>query len=226
MNDQSYPVGDEVSPLHCVPPSHVILAGEFVSLRPIDVERDVNSLFEVSHGDAATERMWTYMNYGPFANEAGMQVWLEGCGRSTDPLFLAAHHHERDTAVGMVSFLNIVADMRCVEVGNIWYGPALQRSKVNTECVYLMLRYVFDDLSYRRVEWKCDALNQPSRNAALRLGFRFEGTFLQHMIIKGRNRDTAWYALLDHEWPRVKRNMETWLYQDDTASLRTLNDTP
>ncbi|MGH6959873.1 MAG: GNAT family N-acetyltransferase, partial [Dongiaceae bacterium] len=120
--------------------------------------------------------------------------------------------------------LNIVPVNRCVELGHIWYGPAAQRTRINTEAILLMLCESFDALGYRRVEWKCNALNEPSRRAALRLGFAFEGVFRQHMIIKGRNRDTAWYALVDGDWPTVKHNMERWLYGDEAGlSLRQLN---
>jgi len=126
--------------------------------------------------------------------------------------------------VGVVSFLNIVLTMRTVELGHIWYSPLVQRTSVNTEVIYLMLVEAFDALNYRRVEWKCDSLNARSRAAALRLGFSFEGIFQQHMIIKGRNRDTAWFALLDKDWPVVRHNMETWLAAEaGSVSLRQLN---
>ncbi len=115
----------------------------------------------------------------------------------------------------MVSSLNVGADMRRLELGHIWYGPDAQRTRVNTECVYLMLCETFERLNYRRAEWKCDSLNERSRAAACRLGFKFEGVFRQHMIVKGRNRDTAWYAMMDEEWPLIKRNMEVWLYDSD-----------
>jgi RimJ/RimL family protein N-acetyltransferase len=126
----------------------------------------------------------------------------------------------------MVSFLNIVPDAYRLELGHIWYSPEAQRTKVNTETVYLMLCETFDRLKYRRVEWKCDALNERSRAAAERLGFKSEGIFRQHMIVKGRNRDTAWFSMLDREWPSIKKNMELWLYdnQEQKLSLRELNN--
>ena len=123
----------------------------------------------------------------------------------------------------MVSFLNLAPDMRRLELGHIWYGPEAQKTKVNTEAVYLMLSEAFDRLRYRRVEWKCDSLNERSRSAADRLGFKFEGIFRCHLIVKGRNRDTAWYSLLDSEWSSVKKNLETWLYDSESVSLRNLN---
>ena len=127
----------------------------------------------------------------------------------------------------MVSFLNIVSDMRRLELGHLWYSPDSQRSNVNTEAIYLMLCEAFDRLKYRRVEWKCDSLNEKSRSAALRLGFKFEGTFRQHIIVKiRRNRDTAWYSMLDSEWTAIKKNMEMWLYQnpDRKLSLTAINN--
>ena len=144
---------------------------------------------------------------------------LKAAAESKDPLFFTVHHRESKLRVGMVSFLNIISDMRRLELGHIWYSFDAQRSNVNTEAVYLMLCEVFDRLKYRRVEWKCDSLNERSRSAALRLGFQFEGVFRQHMIVKGRNRDTAWYSMLDNEWAGVKQNMEMWLYQNPQQQL-------
>ena len=167
----------------------------------------------------------TYLPYGPFADSRTMQTWLQGCARSTDPLFFTVHELQRGRRVGMVSFLNFVSTMRTIELGHIWYQPGAQRSSVNTECIYLMLREAFEVQRSRRVEWKCNALNARSRDAALRLGFSFEGIFRQHLIVKGRNRDSAWFSMLDREWPKVRANMEAWLYgQGPRPSLRTLND--
>ncbi|MGZ8578512.1 MAG: GNAT family N-acetyltransferase [Actinomycetota bacterium] len=149
-------------------------------------------------------------------------AWLGTLEPSEDPLFLTVLDHGREP-VGVVSFLNVDIAMRRVELGHIWYVPAVQRTKVNTETVYLMLRRSFDELGNRRVEWKCDALNARSRAAAERLGFTFEGVFRQHMIVKGRNRDTAWFSMLDHEWPDVRAAMEGWLHAEPgTASLSEL----
>lgn len=194
-------------------PGRAALRGRFVSLAPVDVARDSRPLFDCSHGSEAKSRLWTYMPYGPFADEPAMRGWLGERAASEDPLFLTVIDNASGRGIGMASFLNVVPEMRRLELGHIWYGPAVQRSKVNTEAAYLMLSEAFDRLAYRRVEWKCDALNERSRRTALRLGFTFEGVFRQHMIVKGHNRDTAWYALLDHEWPAVKRAMERWLYE-------------
>ena len=166
------------------------------------------------------------MSYGPFDSTHSMQMRLEDGAISEDPLFFTVHYLESKQRIGMVSFLNIVSDMRRLELGHLWYSPDSQRSNVNTEAIYLMLCEAFDRLKYRRVEWKCDSLNEKSRSAALRLGFKFEGIFRQHIIVKGRNRDTAWYSMLDSEWAAIKKHMEMWLYQnpDQQLSLTALNN--
>lgn len=222
----SLPVGD------CIPsvsevrvPRRVDYEGEYIALSPLDSERDAPGLFACSHGTELVEQLWTYMAYGPFEDVGSMQAWLEGIERSEDPLFLSVRDKESDRPVGMVSFLNIVPDARRLELGNIWYGPEAQNTCANTEAAYLMLCEAFDCMGYRRVEWKCDALNERSRSAALRLGFTYEGLFRQHMIVKDRNRDTTWFAMLDTEWSRIKENMEEWLYHnpDKSWSLREKN---
>lgn len=222
----SLPIGDVAETIANVEmPRRKDYGGEFVTLSPVSPEADAEELFEGSHGSELCEQIWIYMGYGPFESVHALRAWLEEGALSNDPLFLTVHHRESGRRVGMVSFLNIASEMRRLELGHIWYSPETQRSNVNTEAVYLMLCEAFDTLKYRRVEWKCDSLNERSRLAALRLGFRFEGIFRQHMIIKGRNRDTAWFALLDSEWPAVKKNMRKWLYEnpDGRISLTELN---
>ena len=227
MAQLSLPVGNIVQPTaHVDAPRRTDHEGQFIRLSPVDPQIDVAELYECSHGSDIKEQLWTYMSYGPFDSTHSMQKWLAEGTRSNDPLFFTVHHLESKQRVGMVSFLNIVSDMRRLELGHIWYSPESQRSNVNTEAMYLMLCEAFDRLKYRRVEWKCDSLNERSRAAALRLGFKFEGIFRQHMIIKGRNRDTAWYSMLDSEWVAIKKNMEMWLYQNPERklSLTTLNN--
>lgn len=199
------------------------LAGRHVTLRPIQPEADVADLFARSHGDAEGRALWTWMPCGPFADADAMGAWLLECAASTDPLYRVVLD-AGDRPAGMASWLNIVPEHRRLELGHIWYAPAVQRTAINTETIYLMLCDSLDRLGYRRVEWKCDALNARSRKAALRLGFRFEGIFRQHMIVKHRNRDTAWFALVDDDWPAVKVNMERWLYGGEPGlSLTELN---
>lgn len=226
MTQSSLQVGNTVQPITSVDlPQRTDYVGKFITLSPVDPQADVAELYTCSHGSNIKEHIWTYMSYGPFDNTDSMQGWLEEGAESTDPLFFTVHHHASEQRVGMVSFLNIVSDMRRLELGHLWYSSDFQRSNVNTEAIYLMLCEAFDRLKYRRVEWKCDSLNERSRSAALRLGFKFEGIFRQHMIIKGRNRDTAWYSMLDSEWTAIKKNMEIWLYQnpDQQLSLTALN---
>ena len=226
MTQSSLQVGNIIESItHIELPQRTDYEGKFITLSPVNPQTDVPELYNCSHGSETKEQIWTYMSYGPFDNTRSMQKWLEEKAKSEDPRFFTVHHLESKQRVGMVSFLNIVSDMRRLELGHLWYSPDSQRSNVNTEAIYLMLCEAFDRLKYRRVEWKCDALNERSRAAALRLGFKFEGIFRQHMITKGRNRDTAWYAMLDSEWIAIKKNMEMWLYQnpDRKLSLTVLN---
>jgi len=221
---ESLPIGAPVEG----PPARVVggarLCGRFVELAVIDAERDCEDLFAAGHGSPERESLWTYMAYGPFTDEAAMRGWLEECAAATDAIFYSVRDRHSGRAVGMVSLAAIEAGHRRVEVANVWYGPDAQRGKTNTETIQLLIREAMSH-GYRRVEWKCDALNARSRKAALRLGFRFEGIFRQHMLIKGRNRDTAWFSMLSTEWPAVEAAMQRWLAWEDPnppplASLR------
>jgi RimJ/RimL family protein N-acetyltransferase len=172
------------------------------------------------------------MGDGPFGSQAEFESAFAKKASSTDPLFWAIADNATGVVIGQASYLRIEPAHRVIEVGNIIFTPALQRSSGATEAMYLMARYAFDDLGYRRYEWKCNALNEPSRRAALRLGFAFEGVFRQHMIVKGRNRDTAWFAMLDSEWSQRKANFERWLAPSNfdssgrqLCSLSSLNGT-
>jgi RimJ/RimL family protein N-acetyltransferase len=187
-------------------PARAALAGERVRLEPVDRARHGADLFTAAQGDP---RLWDYLPYGPFADEAALGEHLDRQAASEDPLFLAVLAGGR--AVGVVSYMRMEPQHGCIEIGHIWFGAPLQRTPAATETVYVLARHVFDDLGYRRLEWKCDAANARSRRAAERFGFTFEGVFRQHMIVKGRNRDTAWYALLDAEWPAVRAAFEAWL---------------
>ncbi|MCG9133879.1 GNAT family N-acetyltransferase, partial [Candidatus Poribacteria bacterium] len=169
MTQPSLPVGNIVqSTMPVGLPERTDYKGRFIKLSPVNPQDDVTDLYDCSHGSDIKEQIWTYMSYGPFDNTRSMQKWLEQGAKSEDPLFFTVHHLESKQRVGMVSFLNIVSDMRRLELGHIWYSLNSQRSNVNTEAIYLMLYEAFDRLKYRRVEWKCDALNERSRAAALR----------------------------------------------------------
>jgi RimJ/RimL family protein N-acetyltransferase len=151
------------------------------------------------------------MGDGPFAGRHSFDLALRQKAESVDPFYFAILDNASSAALGYASYLRIEPAHRVIEVGNIVYTPTLQRTVGATEAMYLLARHAFEDLGYRRYEWKCNALNQPSRRAALRLGFTFEGIFRQHMIIKGRNRDTSWYSMLDVEWPARRARFEEWL---------------
>ncbi|KAL7623052.1 hypothetical protein AAE478_006731 [Parahypoxylon ruwenzoriense] len=194
----------------------------------------------VTHADALypyisgpeNAHLWDYMHDGPYDDIAVFRASLKAKETSQDPVFYAilsnsraasASRTDTDTdadidtdnensrIIGMASYLRIDPGHRSIEVGNIMYSPQLQRTPAATEAMYLMARHAFEDLGYRRYEWKCNSLNAPSRRAALRLGFTFEGLFRKHLIVKGRNRDTAWYSIVDDEWPKVKQALESWL---------------
>ncbi len=192
------------------PPVPVTLEGRFVRIVPFDVARHGPDLFALSHG-AQKEALWAYMSAGPFADLYAFTLHYAEAATKADPLLLAIEETGSGRAVGHACYMRVEPKHRVVEVGNILFTPALQRRPGGTEAMYLMARHAFETLGFRRYEWKCNALNAGSRRAAERLGFSFEGVFRQHMIIKGRNRDTAWFALLDGEWPRAKAAFEAWL---------------
>jgi len=218
-HDKENSSGRPVTPGDADYPPRIEHEGQFVTLRPVDAARDVDALYEVSHGTADNEALWTHLPYGPFAAKSDLLAELERRETVEDIVFFTVVDAATEQPVGQFSYLRIKPATRTIKIGHIWYGPIAQRTKINTEAVYLTLKHAFEDLNYRRMEWKCDALNERSRAAALRLGFTFEGIFRQHMIVKGRNRDSAWFAMLDHEWPAVKANMERWLYDDGDGKL-------
>jgi RimJ/RimL family protein N-acetyltransferase len=188
-------------------PERVVLEGRQVKIVPLDAAAHAAALYAGSR-DA---ELWRYLFNGPYTDEAEFRGWLEGREKSEDPLFFTILDGAGGAAAGYCSLMRIEPAHRVIEVGNILYLPCLQRTVGATEAMYLLARYVFEELGYRRYEWKCDALNAPSRRAALRLGFTFEGIFRQHMMVKGKNRDTAWYSMLDTEWAERKRAFEEWL---------------
>jgi RimJ/RimL family protein N-acetyltransferase len=191
-------------------PQRVRLEGGVVSIVPLDPIAHAATLYDASRGEH-NNRLWRYLFEGPFAARAAFDSHLQQKASSQDPLAFAIVEKSSGEAVGYASYMRIEPAYRVIEVGSILYTPRLQRTRGATEAMYLMARHVFEDLGYRRYEWKCNALNAPSRSAALRLGFTFEGIFRQHMIIKGRNRDTAWFSMLDSEWPKRKAAFERWL---------------
>jgi RimJ/RimL family protein N-acetyltransferase len=191
------------------PPPREPIAGRFCRVEPLDAARHAGDLFAANALDAEN-RMWTYLAYGPFATAAEYYEWAAARQQSADPLFHAIVDQASGQAVGVASYLRIEPAAGSIEVGHIAFSPRLQRTPAATEAMYLMMRRAFE-LGYRRYEWKCDALNAPSRAAAQRLGLSFEGVFRQAIVYKRRNRDTAWYAAIDREWPALQAAFERWL---------------
>ena len=191
-------------------PPRTPMVGRHARLEPLDPDRHAAELHAANLTDTEN-RIWTYLAYGPFAALEDYRGWMKASALGEDPLFHAIVDLATGRAAGVASYLRIDPPVGVIEVGHINYSPLLQKTRAATEAMFLMMTRVFDELGYRRYEWKCDALNAPSRAAAERLGFAFEGVFRQATIYKGRNRDTAWYSITDREWPTVKRAYERWL---------------
>ncbi len=206
------PVGPIVDPLPTgARPDLRPLHGRWMRLDPVSVAHHGVSLFKSFDGKDPNGDIWTWLAYGPFADQASFLAWFKEREALRDPWFYAFVKRGTGEAVGMGSFMRADPGNGVIEIGHIWMSHALQRTRESTEAIFLMMRHAFDDLGVRRLEWKCDALNAPSRAAALRFGFKFEGVFEQHMIIKGRNRDTAWFAIIDKDWPAIRKGFEAWL---------------
>lgn len=195
----------------CTPPSCQTMQGRFCRLESLNPAAHTEQLYaaHVTHGQ---DHLWTYLPYGPYANFADYSAWVESVYELDDPVFYAIIDEKKGQAVGVASYLRISPAIGSIEVGHINFSPQLQKTPAATEAMFLMMKHAFDELGYRRYEWKCDALNQPSRKAAERLGFKYEGEFRQHTMYKGRNRDTAWFSILDSEWPALKAAFEAWLH--------------
>ena len=211
LNDLGQPVGPPLPDWQPRPrPPRTAMTGRFCRIEPLDPARHAMALFAANAEDKEG-RNWTYLPVGPFARVEEYRAWMERVCRGEDPLFHAIIDGASGEPVGLASYLRIEPAIGVIEVGHITYSPRLQRKPAATEAMYLMMRRVFDELGYRRYEWKCDSFNAPSRAAAERLGFRFEGIFRQATVYKGRSRDTAWFSIIDGEWPALKRSFERWL---------------
>jgi RimJ/RimL family protein N-acetyltransferase len=208
------PVGRDIDSRPAQRPDAVKLQGRYGAVERLEASKHDASLWNAVRGH---DELWTYMAYGPFADQAAFSGWLASRAALVDPYYYAIVEPS-GRAVGLVTLMSIRPDMRVVEVGNVLLGPSLQGTALATEAQYLLARYAFEVLGYRRYEWKCDALNAASRRAALRFGFSFEGIFRDHMIIKGRSRDTAWFAMLESEWPARKAAFERWLAPENFAA--------
>lgn len=202
-----------IPPLPFPRPEHVAIEGRYATLEPLSLERHFDTLLAAATAPGEAERFRYLFDVQPDA--AALKGWFEAKRTSTDPLFHAVIDRTTSRCEGRQALMRIVPEHGVIELGSIYWGPNIRRTRVATEALYLALAYAFDTLGYRRFEWKCDAQNEPSRNAALRFGFTYEGTFKQHMVVKGLNRDTAWFAILDSEWPRLKVAYEAWLAPDN-----------
>lgn len=211
INEFGQPIGAAVPDWNpCKLPPRTSMVGRFCRLEILDAASHCDDLYAAFSGDGA-RALWTYMPVGPFDSVAQFRSWLETVSRSADPLFHAIVDIASGKPMGLCAFMRIKPDVGVIEVGSISYSSSLQRTPQATEAMFLMMARVFDELGYRRYEWKCDSLNAPSRSAAQRLGFSFEGIFSQALVYKGRSRDTAWYAMLDSDWPALKNAYLAWL---------------
>ncbi len=205
------PVGDMLENWQSRPvPERKIMQGQYCRVEPLQPAIHAPELYQAFAEDREGVD-WTYMSYGPFLNFERFNQWLVDLCCKDDPLFLAIIDKQTSLAVGMASFLRMDTASGVIEAGHIHFSPQLQKTRMATEAMYLMMRHVFDELGYRRYEWKCDACNEGSKKAALRLGFQFEGLFRQAMVYKQRNRDTAWFSIIDKEWAAIKVALEDWL---------------
>ncbi|MEW5423057.1 GNAT family N-acetyltransferase [Amorphus sp. 3PC139-8] len=210
-NPLGQPIGAEVPGWEQRPhPPRTPIEGRICRIEPLDPDRHAGDLFAAVSADTEG-RMWTYLPYGPFVEEDLYRAWLAEAATGSDPLFYTIVDTATGKALGLASYLRIDTRNGSIEVGHVAYPPALQRTIAGTEAQFLLMRRAFDELGYRRYEWKCNALNDASKRAAERYGFTYEGTFRQAAVVKGRNRDTAWFSILDSEWPAVRAGFEAWL---------------
>ncbi|BBN65935.1 GNAT family N-acetyltransferase [Pseudomonas sp. KUIN-1] len=195
-------------------PSAHTLTGRFIRLEKLDAARHADDLWAALEGPNADPKLWDYLPYGPFSDRGAFGAWLVGHQAATDPWFYTVVDQQTNKAEGVISLMSIVAAHGRIEIGHVTFGAAMQRTPKGTEAIYLLAREIFA-LGYRRLEWKCNANNARSKRAAERFGFSYEGTFRQHMVVKGQSRDTEWYSILDSEWPERQNAFERWLAVDN-----------
>jgi RimJ/RimL family protein N-acetyltransferase len=214
-NEFGQPIGDPVPGWTPRPrPPRTPMVGRYCRVEPLDISRHAAEL-HAANADAADHRRWTYLNADGFDSADAYRQWLAQVSAANDTLFHAIVDSLSNHAIGVAAYLRIDPVNGAIEVGHINYSSRLQQTRAATEAMFLMMRRAFDELGYRRYEWKCDSLNEPSRRAAARLGFQFEGIFRQAVVYKDRNRDTAWFSILDGEWPAIRRALERWLAPDN-----------
>ena len=215
QNSYGQPIGYLVNDWQeCAFPPRSNMTGKWCRVERLVPEKHAEELF-AAYVKQRNDQDWTYLQYGPFERFDDYQRWLTKTCTGDDPLFHTIIESKTNKAVGVASFLRIQPGIGVIEVGHIHFSPLMQKTSVATEAMFLMMRRVFDELGYRRYEWKCDALNARSRKAAERFGFSFEGLFRQATLYKNRNRDTAWFGMTDREWPMIKKTFEIWLSPDN-----------
>ena len=227
-NELNQPIGLPVEGWSsCDSPPKTLMQGQYCRVEPYNADSHNADLFTALTHDGS-EKNWTYLPYGPFDNFNDFDQWARTSCNENDPLFHTVVDNRTDLPIGLASFLRITPGVGVIEVGHIHFSPLLQRTPLATEAMFLMMQRVFDELGYRRYEWKCDSLNAPSCRAAERFGFRYEGLFRQATIYKNRNRDTSWFAILDSEWPNVKQAYQQWLapgnFAENGNQLKSLRE--
>lgn len=195
-------------------PTATLLEGRFIRLERLDPARHGDQLFAALEGPGADPKLWDYLPYGPFPERTAFDAWLNNHAAASDPYFFSVVDRASGQVQGLLSLMSIVPAQGRIEIGHVTFGAPMQRSPKSTEAVFLLAKYSFE-LGYRRLEWRCNNSNARSRYAAERLGFSFEGVFRQHMVVKGQNRDTAWYSILDGEWPAIAAGFEQWLADEN-----------
>ena len=193
------------------PPARNVIDGQYVSIEPLSVEDHTDELFEAAQISDADVRFTWLPEYAP-TNVEQLRTWVKTSAESKDPIFFAVIDKDSGKVAGRQSLMRIDTDNGVIEIGNIYWGPLISRKRGATEALFLCAKYVFDELGYRRFEWKCNNENLPSKAAAERFGFQFEGVFRQHLIVKGLNRDTAWFSIIDKDWPALRSAYEVWLH--------------
>lgn len=222
------PLGEEVEWRQAQRPARVPLRGAHVLVRPVEPDVDAAPLFAISHPPQGDETIWAYLPDGPYENAEHLRGMLEWAAATDDAVYFTLAPLPTERPLGMAAYLRITPEFGVIEIGHIWLGAQLRRTSAATEAIYLLARHAFDELGYRRLEWKCNALNAASRRAAERFGFTFEGIFRKHQVVKGRNRDTAWYAITDEQWPQIRGGFQAWLapenFDTDGRQVRSLGE--
>jgi RimJ/RimL family protein N-acetyltransferase len=205
------PLGEQLAWTPAAHPQREPLRGNHVLLRPVDPDADAQPLYEISHAPHGDPLIWTYLPDGPYDSPEQLREMLRWAASAPEAAYFTLAPLPEERPLGLAAFLNVQPEHGVIEIGHVWFGAALKRTTAATEAIYLLARHAFDELRYRRLEWKCNSLNAASRSAAERFGFSFEGVFRNHLVVKGRNRDTAWYSITDGEWPARRRAFEAWL---------------